>query len=260
MRLRLFVGFALLLLLAVFSQAQLPTPTSDDQMGISPYQSYHGGDIDNINLSTGILVIHFPLLSYPQRGGLLKEGISLLYNGKAVQIQHVGCPDDCAYQWLPTAHPPGVTIVDDNSVGIAVQPVQVGQNPDGSKVFKNIYSVQEADGSKHTLGQIGNVSNTWNRGEVFAGGRHLATYSGGTSETTYFIHGDYLGTERMRSNLAGQVYETCTSLPYGDALTCTGSDPSPLHFTGKMRDAETGLDDFPARYYSYISELRGMAI
>jgi RHS repeat-associated protein len=27
---------------------------------------------------------------------------------------------------------------------------------------------------------------------------------------------------------------------------------SPLHFTGKMRDTETGLDDFPARYYSSI--------
>src|SRR5713101_4937628 len=30
--------------------------------------------------------------------------------------------------------------------------------------------------------------------------------------------------------------------------SCTGSDVSPLHFTGKMRDAETGLDEFPARY------------
>jgi len=68
---------------------------------------------------------------------------------------------------------------------------------------------------------------------------------------TYFIHADYLGTERARSNMIGPV-EACTSLPYGDALTCTGSDPSPMHFTVKQRDPESGLDDFPARYYSSI--------
>ena len=88
-------------------------------------------------------------------------------------------------------------------------------------------------------------------GEVYAGGRHLATYGGGTSGMTYFIHADYLGTERARSNMIGPV-EACTSLPYGDALTCTGSDPSPMHFTVKQRDPESGLDDFPARYYSSI--------
>ena len=43
-------------------------------------------------------------------------------------------------------------------------------------------------------------------------------------------------------------YETCTSLPFGDALTCSGSDPSPIHFTGKERDSESGLDNFGARY------------
>jgi len=91
-------------------------------------------------------------------------------------------------------------------------------------------------------------SGAWNRGEVYAGGRHLATYSGGTSGTTYFIHADWLGTERARSTATGSSYETCTSLPFGDALTCSGSDPSPIHFTGKERDAESGLDNFGARY------------
>ena len=91
-------------------------------------------------------------------------------------------------------------------------------------------------------------SGAWNRGEVYAGGRHLATYSGGTSGTTYFIHVDWLGTERARSTAAGSSYETCTSLPFGDALTCSGSDPSPMHFTGKERDSESGLDNFDTRY------------
>jgi RHS repeat-associated protein len=90
----------------------------------------------------------------------------------------------------------------------------------------------------------------WNRGEVYAGGRHLATYSGGTSGALYFIHADWLGTERSRVTYAGAPYETCTSLAFGDSLSCTGVDSGPLHFTSKERDAESGLDNFGARFYA----------
>ena len=92
----------------------------------------------------------------------------------------------------------------------------------------------------------------WTRGEVYAGGRHVATYSGGTGGTTYFNHADWLGTERARSNVSGALCESITSLPFGDAMTTSGScgDPSPMHFTGKERDSESNLDNFGARYDS----------
>ncbi|MBZ5512183.1 MAG: RHS repeat-associated core domain-containing protein [Acidobacteriia bacterium] len=48
----------------------------------------------------------------------------------------------------------------------------------------------------------------------------------------------------------GGLHQWCTNLPFGDAQNCTGSDPSPRHFTGKERDSESGLDEFGARYYS----------
>jgi RHS repeat-associated protein len=89
-------------------------------------------------------------------------------------------------------------------------------------------------------------SGTWNRGEVFAGGRHLATYA---NSTTIFSVSDWLGTERTRTDIAGAVTETCTSLPFGDGQSCSGSEVSPHHFTGKPHDSETGLDDFLTRYY-----------
>jgi RHS repeat-associated protein len=44
------------------------------------------------------------------------------------------------------------------------------------------------------------------------------------------------------------VAETCQGLPFGDELNCSGGDVSPLHFTGKQRDSESGLDNFGARY------------
>jgi RHS repeat-associated protein len=103
--------------------------------------------------------------------------------------------------------------------------------------------------------EITQVTSTgsWTRGEVYAGGRHLATYSGGTGGTTYFSFTDWLGTERARS-IPGATTpcETITSLPFGDGQTITGScgDPSPMHFTGKERDSESGLDNFGARYDS----------
>ena len=102
------------------------------------------------------------------------------------------------------------------------------------------------DLSGHAQSEM-NSSGSWNRGEVFAGGRHVATYG---NNTTYFIHSDWLGTERSRTDKSGNSYETCTSLAFGDWLTCTGGDPSPMHFTGKERDAESGLDNFEARYMS----------
>jgi RHS repeat-associated protein len=46
--------------------------------------------------------------------------------------------------------------------------------------------------------------------------------------------------------------QSCQSLPFGDALNCTGSTTAPTehHFTGKERDAESGNDYFGARYYA----------
>jgi RHS repeat-associated protein len=103
----------------------------------------------------------------------------------------------------------------------------------------------------HEIAQI-NSSGTWTRLEVYAGDRHIGTYSGGTSGATYFIHGDWLGTERGRSTVAGALCETITSLPFGDGMTISSScgDPSPMHFTGKEHDNESGLDNYGARYSS----------
>ncbi len=87
------------------------------------------------------------------------------------------------------------------------------------------------------------------RGEVFAGGRHIATYANGTAGTTYFDYSDWLGTLRMTATLAGYAQSECTSGPFGEGMSCAGS-PTPLQFTGQQHDAETGLDHFPARSYT----------
>ncbi|HEU5233725.1 MAG TPA: RHS repeat-associated core domain-containing protein [Terriglobales bacterium] len=88
------------------------------------------------------------------------------------------------------------------------------------------------------------VSAKWNRGELYAGAMHIATYANGT---TYFTHYDWLGAERVRSTLNGGIYSQWTDLPFGEGSNAP--NPSPTHFTGKERDAESGLDNFGTRHY-----------
>src|SRR5271166_4035700 len=90
-----------------------------------------------------------------------------------------------------------------------------------------------------------NSNGTQCKNEIYAGSRHFVTDAGGT----YFDHSDWLGTMRLRNTYTGPTqFETCTSLPFGDALLCPNGDQSTIHFTGKERDSESGLDNFGARY------------
>jgi RHS repeat-associated protein len=92
---------------------------------------------------------------------------------------------------------------------------------------------------------------TWQRGEVYAGGMHVATYA---NSTTYFDHADWLGTVRARSNTAGGSVETCTSLAFGDGLTCAGTEASPLHYAGQPLDSESNHTHF---LYRQLSSTQG---
>jgi len=100
--------------------------------------------------------------------------------------------------------------------------------------------------------------NTWQRTNVYAAGKLLATYD---PAGLHFHLTDPLGTRRMQvsGNLTtlGQPETDIQSLPFGDQLnsfpdpyaTATADDATPLYFTGKERDTETGNDYFGARYY-----------
>jgi RHS repeat-associated protein len=100
----------------------------------------------------------------------------------------------------------------------------------------------------HAIAEF-SASGVWDRGEIYVGGRHLATY---VNSTTYFIHSDWLGTERVRSNVTGTGCERITSFPFGDNMVTSGScsDISTRHFTSKERDTESSNDYFGARYNS----------
>jgi RHS repeat-associated protein len=104
-----------------------------------------------------------------------------------------------------------------------------------------------------------NAATGWQRTNVYAAGRLLATYD---TSGLHFQLDDPLGTRRMQVSSSGIPELDFQSLPFGDGLTIYAdpdsigapADSTPLHFTGKERDAETGgangNDYFEARYYS----------
>jgi RHS repeat-associated protein len=67
-------------------------------------------------------------------------------------------------------------------------------------------------------------------------------------EVVEYYHTDALGSVRAVTGQSGAVIARHDYLPFGEEyLPQAGNDPR--RFTGKERDAETGLDYFQARYY-----------
>lgn len=147
------------------AHAQLPATTPDDLMGLMPYAAYHGGDIDNINLFNGHLVVKMPFLNYPQRGNALRVEFDLMYNGKPYQVQRF-CPPkgSCFNQWFPSGFSQGwsgylpspaagVNVVNADSVGIAsaVALISAAGQP---QRYSDLFKVMTADNGSHLLGLV----------------------------------------------------------------------------------------------------------
>jgi RHS repeat-associated protein len=114
-------------------------------------------------------------------------------------------------------------------------------------------------GEELTMFGVASGTTTWQRTNVYTAGKLLATYD---TMGLHFHLTDPLGSRRMQlsGTLAtmGCPETDIQSLPFGDQLNpytdpnaCpTADDATPLHFTGKERDTESGNDYFGARYYA----------
>jgi RHS repeat-associated protein len=89
---------------------------------------------------------------------------------------------------------------------------------------------------------------------VFWEGKLLGTFTGATDVQTnwHFALNDWLGTKRVTTTSAGAPWTSIISAPFGDfqSQTGPGTDPSEEHFTSKVRDPNSNLDYFGARYYN----------
>jgi RHS repeat-associated protein len=78
----------------------------------------------------------------------------------------------------------------------------------------------------------------------FAGGLRAQYKNGVTS----FIHRDHLGSTRLVTAMNQSPTDNLDYLPFGEQVS--GDTATSHKFTGKERDAESGLDMFGARYYA----------
>lgn len=93
---------------------------------------------------------------------------------------------------------------------------------------------------------------------VFFSGRRLARRDG-TSNTVHYYFSDHLGSASIITSATGTIQKSSVYYPYGGEIAVTGpSFANNYKFTGKERDAESGLDNFGARYYgSSLGRLTG---
>src|SRR5215467_14658096 len=98
-KLMAIVAVALVLLCgSAFAQSN----PNEDQ-GLKPYDSWHGGDLDSVSLTNGGLNIHIPLVSFPQRGNL-DLSFFVRYSNKQWRVKTT-CTGRvqpvCTSRWVP---------------------------------------------------------------------------------------------------------------------------------------------------------------
>jgi RHS repeat-associated protein len=98
------------------------------------------------------------------------------------------------------------------------------------------------------LAETDGAGNTQNE-YIFFGGQRIADLPAG-STALYYVE-DMLGTSRVLTTNTGSVCYDADFSPYGGEGAWTSTCLQNYRFEGKERDAETGNDDFGARYYTY---------
>jgi hypothetical protein len=158
MKMRTLLRFCLTVLFFAFASLSANAQTTPDLLeGLTPYQSFHGGDIDLVNLSNGNLLLQIPLIDYPQRGGALKLSFSLIENSKVASGGEI-CfgTSGCEYRWYNSQSHVGSVptvfdqIVDDQAAGTVQSTYFL---PPKNLEFAR-YAVVTSDGALHPLGNV----------------------------------------------------------------------------------------------------------
>ena len=86
---------------------------------------------------------------------------------------------------------------------------------------------------------------------VFFDGKRIANRVVSSGAISYYAE-DFIGSSRVITTSAGATCYDADFYPYGAESNVTNTCRQNYKWTGKERDAETGNDDFDARYYSSV--------
>jgi RHS repeat-associated protein len=102
-------------------------------------------------------------------------------------------------------------------------------------------------------GEIANetdASNVILHRHVFFDGRRVSRTDNQPSWSAHFYFSDFLGSANVVTNATGGIEDESDYYPYGGERVISNVVPQNYKFTAKERDAESGLDEFGARYYA----------
>jgi RHS repeat-associated protein len=136
----------------------------------------------------------------------------------------------------------------------SVQLVAEGNSPPGSWTlqFADI-AVVGADGTALPIYNGGTAvsASPWGTSGYTQPAIGVQSIPSATGDTTYYI-GDQLGSTRLTMSSSGWPLSSYTYYPFGQEQNPT-LDPNHYKFTGQERDAESNLDYFEARHYSFAA-------
>ena len=124
--------------------------------------------------------------------------------------------------------------------------------PGGERVRKDTPagSTEYINFGGSVIAELNPASGAWTD-YIFAGGSRIAKDTSTNASAAQYFQGDSLGSTRIMTDASGTVISSCTYAPYGEQVACSPDNTSNHYrFTGKERDAETGIDYFGARHYS----------
>src|SRR5208282_908731 len=139
----------------------------DFEIGLKPYGSYHGGNIDQVNLGNGSLSVDIPLISYPQRGGKLTLDFALHYfNGSSYQtLTCYSEPFGSECVEIPSGSYSGFEIIDKQAFTLGPPLGLTGYQSCSATtqppvVFCNL-QVSDTDGASHLYAPINTASTSY---------------------------------------------------------------------------------------------------
>jgi len=116
------------------------------------------------------------------------------------------------------------------------------------------WRVEKSNGKIYWYGKNGEVLNesdlsgTMTEAYVYFDGKRIGHHN--PSSQYFYYAEDFIGSSRVITTSAGTTCYDADFYPYGAESPVTNTCPQNYKWTGKERDAETGNDDFDARYYS----------
>jgi YD repeat-containing protein len=153
--------------LSLLSRQSVAQTDPPQTIGMAPFGSYHGSDIDSVDLTNGNLTVIAPLISYPQRGGKLTLNFDIVYNAKSWHWKTV-CPHSCYQESYFQGN--GVEVSDTQSMGLSNSATY---QPYGTSYTWGVStSVKDFSGSSHVMG-----------------GTNLQVYNNGSATYLYYASG-----------------------------------------------------------------------